>query len=394
MPIYHRLGRVPDKRHTVFRSERGELYYEQLMGNKGFVGISSLLYHLRRPTTVTSTKLLRMVDIEVDPDPTLRMRHFRLGQLPAGGTLVEERTPVLFNEDVVISLARPTVSDERFYRNGEGDELLYVAKGSGTLQSIFGDLRYGDGDYLVIPRGITYRLMLDESAQGTAEHTLLVVEARGAIETPRRYRNEFGQLLEHSPFCERDIRRPESLPVHDARGEHTLVVKAQQMLTEVTLDHHPFDVVGWDGYYYPWAFSIHNFEPITGRVHQPPPVHQTFQCDGAVICSFVPRLYDYHPEAIPAPYNHANVMSDEVLFYAKDKFMSRKGIEWASMTLHPDGLTHGPHPGTAEASIGKQATDELAVMIDTFRPLRAAKAALEVEDRTYGKSWLDPGVTL
>ncbi|MBW2736674.1 MAG: homogentisate 1,2-dioxygenase [Deltaproteobacteria bacterium] len=385
MPIYHRQGELPHKRHIVFKKD-GALLYEQLMGNKGFSGLSSLFYHLRRPTTLKSTKLLQRVAWEADPDETLRMRHFRLGHLEAGGSATLHRHPVLFNGDVAISLAMPTVTDDFFYRNGQGDELLYVAEGQGTLQSICGELPYGSGDYLVIPRGITYRLAQDAGKP----HRLLVIESASAIRTPQRYRNEFGQLLEHSPFCERDIRRPEALPMHDEEGEFRVVVKAHNHLTEVVLDHHPFDVVGWDGYYYPWAFNIENFEPITGRVHQPPPVHQTFEGDNFVVCSFVPRLYDYHPQAIPAPYNHANVMTDEVLFYAKDRFMSRRGIELSSLTLHPDGLTHGPHPGTAEASIGKKETDELAVMIDTFRPLKVSQHALQVEDLEYGASWLDP----
>jgi homogentisate 1,2-dioxygenase len=384
MPIYQRMGRVPAKRHVAFRREDGGLYYEQLMGNRGFSGISSLFYHLRRPTTVVQTKMLRRVELQPDPDPTLRMRHFRLGRLPEGGSATIERHPVLFNADLVLSLARPDHTDAFFFRNATADEVIFIAEGEGSLESICGELDFRSGDFLVIPRGITYRLR-----RGDAPLMLLAIEAAGDVRTPARYRNPQGQLLEHSPYCERDIRRPDRLPVHDELRESPVMVKTGAMITEVVLDHHPFDVVGWDGYYYPWALSIHDFEPIVGRVHQPPPVHQVFEAANLVICAFVPRLYDFHPEAIPAPYNHANAMSDEVLFYARDRFMSRKGIEFASLTLHPDGLTHGPHPGTAEASIGKKETDELAVMVDTFRPLQVAKGAIAVEDGDYGRSWLD-----
>jgi len=386
MPIYHRLGEVPKKRHTVFPRDGGEgLYYEELIGNKGFSGPSTLFYHLRRPTTISETKLLRRVALEAEAERPLSMRHFRLGRLEGGGSAALDRAYVLFNADVAISFSQPSSTDGFFYRNGQADELFYVTEGAGLLESICGTLRYRPGDYLVIPRGITYRLQPDA---GVA-HRLLVIETPSYLRTPRRYRNEHGQLLEHSPFCERDIRRPAELPVHDESGEFKVVLKQRDALCEVTFDHHPFDVIGWDGYYYPWAFNIEDFEPITGRVHQPPPVHQTFEADAFVVCSFVPRLYDYHPQAIPAPYHHTNVMTDEVLFYAKDRFMSRKGIELCSLTLHPDGLTHGPHPGTYEASIGKDATDELAVMIDTFRPLSVAKEALVVEDVDYARSWLD-----
>jgi homogentisate 1,2-dioxygenase len=386
MPIYHQLGQVPKKRHVVFKKpDDGGFYYEQLMGNKGFTGPSSLFYHLRRPTVVHCTKLLTRVSYEPEPEQMLRMRHFRLAKLNSGGSVTVDRHAVCFNRDVAILMTHPDQSDTFFYRNGQGDELLFIAEGAGVLHTICGDLPYRKGDYLLIPRGITYRMELAENTP----HRVLIIESAGYVCTPSRYRNEHGQLLEHSPFCERDIRRPAELPVFDEEGEYKVVVKQRDALTEVTLGHHPFDVVGWDGYYYPWAFNVEDFEPITGRVHQPPPVHQTFQSDGFVVCSFVPRLYDYHPEAVPAPYNHANVMTDEVLFYAKDKFMSRRGIENASLTLHPDGLPHGPHPGTMEKSIGQQSTDELAVMIDAFRPLTVCKSVLAVEDEEYGRSWLD-----
>jgi homogentisate 1,2-dioxygenase len=294
-----------------------------------------------------------------------------------------DRVPVLFNPDVTLSVAVPRKEDDFFYRNAQADEVVYVAEGEGAFESIMGDLAFTAGDYLVIPRGVLHRYSL----QG-GPFRFLVIESAGYVRTPKRYRNEHGQLVEGSPFSERDIRRPETLSVRDEKGEFRVMVKKDYHVTEFVLDHHPFDVVGWDGFYYPWAFNIRDFEPRVGRFHLPPPVHQTFEGDGFVICSFCPRPYDFDPDAVPAPYNHSNVMSDEVLYYANAEFMSRKGIEYASITLHPDGIPHGPHPGRAEDSIGKTHTDELAVMVDTFRPLQVSKAALEVEDKEYYYSWL------
>jgi len=398
MPTYCRVGEVPRKRHTVFRHGDGRLRPEQLVGNMGFVGPSSLLYHRRPPTTVVAARVLAKVEWARDSDERLRLRHFFTGRLAPGPSAVLGRVPLLFNDDVALSLAAPRAGTPQpgedapapagasaapfFYRNADGDEVLYVAQGGGVLESQLGPLPYRRGDYLVIPRGILYRLRPDESDQ-----RLLVIESRGFVRTPRRYRNEFGQHLEHSPFCERDFRVPTEPLFVDRAGAFPIVVKKGNLLHEIVLDHHPCDVVGWDGYYYPWAFNIADFEPIVGRLHQPPPVHQTFEGDGFVVCSFVPRLFDFHPEAVPAPYNHSNVMSDEVIYYASDEFMSRKGIEFGSLTLHPDGLPHGPHPGTVEASLGKRGTDELAVMVDTFRPLHVAAPAVTVEDAGYWRSW-------
>lgn len=384
MPFYHRLGELPRKRHTVYRQPGGELFHEHLMGSRGFSGPASLLYHIRRPTSVTATRTLRKLEWDSDPDSTLRMRHFHLAQLSDTTSPTLDRTPLLFNSDVALESVRPTAADDFFYRNAQGDELVYISAGTGVLESQMGELPYRQGDYVVIPHGILHRF---RPAEGPS--LFLVFESRGQIAVPRRYRNEQGQLLEHSPYCERDIRVPQELPVHDEQGDFRIVVKRDNVLTEVTLDHHPLDVVGWDGCYYPWALSIHDFEPITGSLHQPPPVHQTFESEGFVVCSFVPRMFDYHPQAVPAPYNHSNVMSEEVIFYANDAFMSRKGIQYGSLTLHPMGLPHGPHPGRAEASIGKQRTEELAVMLDTFRPLHISRKALELEDPDYGRSWLE-----
>ena len=382
--IYHSLGDTPRKRHTQFRQPDGKLYHEHLMGSRGFSGPASLLYHLRPPTSIVMTRLLKRLQWQEEEHPMLRMRHFRLTDVPPSSGSTLARTPILYNRDVALSLVRPADPDDYFFRNAEGDELIFVSEGRGVLESQFGNLAFRSGDYLVIPRGILYRLVPEPG-----ETRLLVIESAGQIRPPARYCNQRGQFLEHSPYCERDMRRPDALPVHDEEGHFRLIVKHANALVEVTLDHHPFDVVGWDGYYYPWALSIHDFEPIVGSLHQPPPVHQTFESDNFVVCSFVPRLFDFHPEAVPVPYNHSNVMSDEVLYYANSEFMSRRGIEYGSLTLHPGGLPHGPQPGRVEASLGKQRTDELAVMLDTFHPLHVSRQAVEFEDLQYARSWLE-----
>jgi homogentisate 1,2-dioxygenase len=382
MPRYHRLGNIPPKRHSVFRKDNGSLYPEELVGSRGFSGPSALLYHLQRPTSVLDIIHLKNLERKADKNPTLRLRHFRTHRLPPVASPTLDRIPLLFNRDVALSVAQPQQTDDFFYRNGQGDELIFAAEGRGVLESQMGELPFRPGDYLVIPRGILHRFRFDPGPV-----RFLIVESAGELRTPARYRNEYGQLLEVSPFCERDIRVPGSLPVHEERGEFRLVVKTQNCLTEAILDHHPFDVVGWDGYYYPWALNIEDFEPRVGRFHLPPPVHQTFEGDGFVICSFCPRPFDFDPNAVPAPYNHSNVMSDEVIYYANAEFMSRKGVEQGSITLHPRGLTHGPQPGRTEESIGKPSTNELAVMMDTFRPLRVGSEALAIEDSDYYLSW-------
>jgi homogentisate 1,2-dioxygenase len=385
MVYYHRLGAIPHKRHTAFRNRDGGIYQEHLMGN-GFYGIKSLLYTLRPPTELGGVERIQELIWKPDPDPTLRLRHLRTHNLaPAGKSPVLDRTPLLFNDDVCMSLARPSAGEDVFYRNGQGDEIVFVTEGEGVLESQMGELDFSQGDYLIIPKGIIHRYRLK-----TLENIFFIIESRGYVRSPSRYRNMHGQLLEHSPYCERDIRPPSRLITQDATGEFPIIVKSRNGLQRMTLCHHPYDTVGWDGYYYPWAFNIGDFEPITGRIHQPPPVHQTFEGDGFVVCSFVPRLFDYHPEAIPAPYNHSNIGFDEVIYYCSDEFMSRKGVECGSITLHPDGMPHGPHPGKAEASIGLKETKETAVMIDTFKPLFVAKAALSCEDKDYQTSWRGP----
>ena len=386
MPFYHTLGQIPRKRHTVFRRPDGGLYAEELMGHEGFVGTSSLLYHTHPPTTVKSARRIKPVVWEKDEATSLRHRHFRTAQAHKGGSPTMDRIPLLFNSDIGMLFVEPDVNDAHFYRNSQADECVYVAEGTGVLESVFGAQPVQSGDYVVIHRNILHRWRFD-LAKGRPK--LLVFESRGHVRFPKRYHNQFGQLLEGAPYCERDIRRPMQLETHDETGDFPILVKQYDAINELVLDHHPFDVVGWDGYFYPWIFSIHDFEPIVGRIHQPPPVHQTFQGDGFVICSFCPRPYDFDPNALPAPYNHSNVDSDEVLFYASSEFMSRKGIEYGSITHHPDGLPHGPHPGRAEASIGAKATNELAVMMDSFRPLHVAKPAMAFEDGRYHQSWVE-----
>ncbi|MDR6224736.1 homogentisate 1,2-dioxygenase [Desmospora profundinema] len=382
MPFYHRMGEIPRKRHVQFKKEDGSLYREEVMGTKGFSGIQSILYHHHPPTQVSRVESLREWAPEWEERGANRHRHLTTFDLPAGGDPIEGRVYLLVNEDVAIGVSRPTEEMDYFFRNSDGDEVLFVHEGEGELQSVFGTLTYRPGDYIVIPVGTTYRI------ERKSDTRFLVIESSGEITTPKRYRNEHGQLMEHSPFCERDIRLPERLDTYLEKGEFEVRVKAHGQLNAYFYNFHPLDVVGWDGYLYPYIFNVDDFEPITGRIHQPPPVHQTFAGPNFVVCSFVPRLYDYHPEAIPAPYYHSNVNSDEVLYYVDGHFMSRKGVREGSITLHPSGLPHGPHPGKVEASIGKKGTEELAVMIDTFRPLRVTKAALEVEDPGYITSWL------
>ena len=383
MPLYHQLGQVPHKRHTVFRRADGALHAEELIGNKGFTGPSSLLYHLHQPTPVREVRPLRDLQWQADPERQFRHRHFRTHQLGSGGSLVVDRIPLLFNADVALSFVQPDREDDFFYRNAQGDEIVYVSEGSGVLETPLGNVPFEQGHYLVIPRGILHRYRF-----GAGTLKFLVIESTGYVRTPKRYRNEHGQLTEMAPYSERDIRRPSNLQTVEEKGEHRLVVKKDNRLFEMTLVYHPFDLVGWDGFYYPWAISIHDFEPRVGRFHLPPPTHQTFEGDGFVVCSFCPRPYDFDPAAVPVPYNHSNVMSDEVIYYASSEFMSRKDIEFGSVTLHPDGIPHGPHPGRTEASLGARHTDELAVMVDTFRPFQVSRQALEIEDAEYYHSWL------
>lgn len=384
MTYYHKLGDIPQKRHTQYRKPDGSLHHEEVMGIHGFAGIQSILYHLRPPTAIRRLGLVPTEPIPYEASGPLRPRHLRSTPLPRGGDAIGGRVPLMGNNDVVLYVARPTEPMTYWYKFAHGDDVLFIHEGTGQLESQFGRLRYRPGDYLVIPTGVIWRLLPDADV----DQRMLVVESYGHVTPPKRYINNYGQFLENSPYCERDIRPPDELVTHDEMGEFEVRIKARDQVTCFVYDHHPLDVVGWDGHLWPFAFNIEDFEPITGRVHQPPPVHQTFEGPGYVLCSFVPRLFDYHPLSIPAPYNHSNVDSDEVLYYVEGDFMSRKGIERASFTIHPNGIPHGPHPGTYEGSIGKTRTDELAVMVDTFRPLRLTRHALEMEDDGYVYSWL------
>jgi len=384
MTYYYKLGEIARKRHTQFRQADGSLYHEEVMGIHGFSGAQSILYHLRPPTAVRRVGLVPTAPLVFEEVGPLRPRHLRAAPLPPGGDAITGRVPLMGNSDVVLHMARPTKPMPYWYKFAHGDDVLFIHEGTGALESQYGVLRYGPGDYLVIPTGVIWRLLPDAGSP----QRMLVVESFGHVAPPRRYLNNYGQFLENSPYCERDIRPPDELVTYDEAGEFEVRVKARDQITCFVYDHHPLDVVGWDGHLWPFAFNIADFEPITGRVHQPPPVHQTFDGPGYVLCSFVPRLFDYHPLAIPAPYNHSNVDSDEVLYYVEGNFMSRRGIEVGSFTIHPNGIPHGPHPGAYEGSIGKTSTEELAVMVDTFRPLRLTRRAVEMEDEGYVYSWL------
>ena len=385
MPIYYKLGKIPQKRHTQFEKPDGGLYYEQLFGTIGFDGMSSLSYHVHRPTQVKEIGEALDVSPKIAVEKNITSRKFIGFDVAPKDDFLEAREPLLVNNDVHVGLAAPRKSvTGYFYKNADADEMLFIHKGSGTLKTFLGNIPFEYGDYLIIPRGMIYQIEFD-----TEDNRILYAESFHPIYTPKRYRNWFGQLLEHSPFCERDYKLPQDLDTFDEKGEFLMKIKKQGMLHQLVYATHPFDVVGWDGYNFPYGFSIHNFEPITGRVHQPPPVHQTFETGAFVICSFCPRLYDYHPKAIPAPYNHSNIDSDEVLYYVDGDFMSRTGIGPGYISLHPAGIPHGPHPGTYEASIGKKGTEELAVMIDTFKPLQVTENALKIDDGKYYKSWLE-----
>lgn len=384
MAIYHQLGNIPAKRHTVFRKPDGSLYAEELVSTHGFSSTYSLVYHCHPPTLVKKIGEPYSVTPKVAREKHLKHTSLKGFKVQPVDDYLDSRKPVLINKDLHISLAAPRQSMDRyFYKNSQADEVIFVHEGTGKLKTGYGEIPFEYGDYLLIPRGVIYQLEFD-----TTSNRLLIVESFTPVRTPKRYRNDFGQLMEHSPFCERDMKLPRNLQTHDELGDFEVCIKKEGLIYPYVYGSHPFDFVGWDGYHFPWGFSIHNFEPITGRVHQPPPVHQTFETDAFVLCSFCPRLYDYHPQAIPAPYNHSNVDSDEVLYYVDGDFMSRGSVEKGQITLHPGGIPHGPHPGTVEKSIGQTRTNELAVMIDPFRPLMLTDEALKIEDPDYFKSWL------
>ncbi|MCB9640321.1 MAG: homogentisate 1,2-dioxygenase [Myxococcales bacterium] len=384
MPHYYQLGEIPKKRHTQFRRPDGKLYSEELVSTEGFSNLSSLVYHVHPPTAIKEAGTPYSVAPKVALEKNIIHRSFLGFRQPTDDDFLKSRRIVFTNNDLNVALAAPRHGTNYFYKNAQSDEVIFIHEGEGTLRTMLGNLDFSYGDYLVIPRGTIYQIDFKSE-----DNRLFIVESHSPISFPHRYRNEFGQLLEHSPFCERDIRKPEVLETHDEKGDFKVLIKKQDTIYPLYYAYHPFDVIGWDGYFFPYAFSIHDFEPITGRVHQPPPVHQTFAARGFVICSFVPRLYDYHPEAIPAPYNHSNIDSDEVLYYVDGDFMSRKHVERGMITLHPMGIPHGPHPGAVERSIGKKETQELAVMVDTFAPLKITEEAVKLEDPLYHKSWIE-----
>lgn len=383
MPSYVRAGSLPHKRHIQFRSPSGDLYAEELFSTKGFESVYSLLYHLRPPTATLDVRPWDRPSVAFLPNDPLRNRHFKTAALQTGGDAIESRRAVLGNSDIVISIAQADTPMEYFYRNTGGDELLFIHHGAGVIETPFGELAYREHDYIILPAGTTYRLLPATPTR------MMVHESVGMVKIPRKYRNEFGQLEEHAPYYERDFRVPVLKAPVDARGEYEIRVSNGGRNATYIVQNHPCDVVGWDGYCYPYAFNVEEFAPITGQLHQPPPAHATFEAPGAAFCAFVPRLFDYHPLAIPVPYNHSSVDCDEVLYYVSGNFMSRRGVEEGSITLHAAGAPHGPQPGAVEASLGKTSTDEIAVMVDTFKPLHLAQSALDVEDAAYFRSWIE-----
>jgi homogentisate 1,2-dioxygenase len=387
MPSYVAAGELPPKRHIQFRRPDGGLYAEELFSTRGFDSVYSLLYHLRPPTATLDVRPWRRPAVTLAPNEPLRNRHFKTAQLALSGDAIDSRTPLLGNADILISAAVSSEPMQTFYRNVGGDELLFIHTGEGYVQTPFGDLAYRANDYVLLPTGTTYRIV------PSAPTRMLVHESAGMIRIPRKYRNEFGQLEEHAPYYERDFRAPALRAPVQERGEFEIRVTNAGRNAIYVVQNHPCDVVGWDGYCYPYAFNLEEFAPITGKLHQPPPAHATFEAPGAAFCAFVPRLFDYHPLAIPVPYNHSSVDCDEVLYYVSGNFMSRRGVEEGSITLHAAGAPHGPQPGAVEASLGKTSTDEIAVMVDTFKPLQIAQVAVAIEDENYYRSWIEQPMT-
>lgn len=383
MPIYQRRGEIPPKRHTQLRKD-GLLLTEEVFGLEGFSGNESILYHLTSPCRIKEIGKFEPIQRDEWVPDGHAHRHFLTADIPVEGDAVTGRRVLMWNNDVEIAMCRPAEAMADYYRNGEGDEVIFVHEGSGTLETIFGDLPYRAGDYIVIPRGTTYRFV------DAAPQRCLVFTSPGLIEIPRRYRNGYGQLLEHAPYYQRDIHPPTELKTYDDRGEHVVVLRIKDGYQRYILDYHPFDVVGWDGYVFPWTFNIADFEPIAGRIHMPPPSHQTFQGQNFVICSFCPRKLDWDPDAIALPYHHSNLNSEEMIYYVSGDFGSRRGIEIGSVTLHPSGIPHGPQPGLVEKSLGVTETHELAVMCDTFNPLRLSNFANRFDEPGYAYSWYEP----
>jgi homogentisate 1,2-dioxygenase len=385
MPHYHSLGSIPHKRHTQFRKPDGTLYAEELFSTEGFSNDYSLLYHCLPPTDIISTNESYDVSPKIAEEKMLKHRSFEGFRIKPEDDFLDSRKVILVNNDCHISLASPKKSlDKYFFKNADADEMIFIHEGSGILHTLYGNLEFGYGDYLIIPRGTIYQVSFENE-----RNRMFIVESFSPIRFPKKYLSKYGQLLEHSPYCERDIRVPKDLVTNEIKGDYLIKTKKKGRIYGLHYGHHPFDVIGWDGYCYPFAFSIHDFEPITGRVHQPPPVHQTFEGHNYVVCSFCPRLFDYHPNSIPAPYNHSNIDSDELIYYVDGDFMSRKNVTRGMITLHPGGIPHGPHPGAVEKSIGAKETKELAVMVDTFHPLQLTVDALDIENANYTMSWAE-----
>jgi homogentisate 1,2-dioxygenase len=382
MTMYIQRGKIPPRRHVVYRNPQGEHYYEEHISRLGFSDIYSNAYHLHMPTRVAKVGKFRPIALEaIEGDH--RHRHLRAFDLKPDGDWVSGRRPLMFNADLIMGTAAPVKGkSDIFYKNATCDEVIFVHKGKGKLESMFGTLAFGEGDYVVVPRGVIHTMTFD-----TGDNRLFYVESSGPVDTPKHYRNQYGQLLEHAPYCERDIRLPEFFEPVNKTGEFPLHIRLRDGIQEYLWGHHPFDLVGYDGYYYPWIFNIRDYMPKVGRVHLPPPTHLTFTGPGYVICSFCPRPYDFDPDAVPIPYAHSNIDSDEVLYYVEGNFMSRKGIDAGSITLHPYGIPHGPQPGLLEKSLGAKETAELAVMVDTFRPLKVAKLCKTIDDESYPYSW-------
>ena len=385
MPQYHRQGDIPRKRHIQFRNQEGKLYAEELVSTHGFSNIYSLIYHCHPPTMVKSLGEPFSREPKVVAQRFLKHQSFLGFTIQAEDDYIDSKKAVLVNNDLHISLAAPRKSiTDYFLKNADADEVIFIHRGSGVLKTIYGTIEFGYGDYLVIPRGTIFQLHFNDE-----DNRLFIVDSFTAVEFPKRYLNSYGQFEEHAPMCERDIRRPQNMKTHNETGDFKVMIKKQGIVYPYIYATHPFDAIGWDGNLYPYAFNIQDFEPITGRLHLPPPIHQTFEAHNFVICSFVPRMYDYHPLSIPAPYNHSNVDSDEVLYYVDGDFMSRKSVTQGQITLHPAGIPHGPHPGTVEKSIGKTETKELAVMVDTFKPLWLTEEGIKIMSDDYYRSWIE-----
>ncbi len=390
MPFYRQMGSIPPKRHIQHRrpveeSFAGEgLYYEHVLSTEGFSGPYSIMYHLRPPTRNVAVEHAGTIPLQAVEGLPLRHHHLRTGDLPRQGDPITGRVPFLFNDDLVAYRCRPENAQAQLYRNGAADEVIFINRGAGYCRTTFGRLPYKRGDYVVMPRTAVYEMIPDDPA----EEDYLILESYSPVCVPPRYQNAQGQMMMGAPYSERDFHGPVELSPVDEEVETAVITKDGPRLTKTVLPHHPLDVVGWDGLVYPYTFNAWDFEPLTGTVHLPPPYQQTFECRGFVICTFAPRFLDHHPDAVKVPYAHSNIQADEVLFYVDGHFASRRGVEVGSFTWHPEGIPHGPHPGTIMASMKVDRTEEMAVMFDTEKPLKVTKQAIEFDDASYPLSWM------